>query len=471
MFSTFIKESFIVSISKVLIAIINFILVYVYTHNLTIENYGLLELLFSFAQIVVVFFTLGLPSAFTRFYLLNKKKAEPIISTIYTIHFFLSTILLTLMLFFSIYFEEMYRSSFAPSILVILILVKQVLFSSSLLSQRYFLANKSFFKIETINLLYHIILLIVSFISLKLYNNDIVNLLLSHSIITFLYSAILYFLIFQKINIGFRITYDLGRQILLFALPFIPSAIAYFILTMSDRFFIKYFLSLESLALYSLAYKIVSVLTLTVITPVNIVFTQYVYTLAKDKNYKSIILLHDIIVKLYLLAAVTLVIVSPVIVNFLAPPEYVKSIYMVKLFIFSAILYGLNYFYVSGINISGKTQYQMYAIFIGMILNLILNYYFIQIFGLYGTIYSSILSFLLVVIITIYYSQKFYYLPFNFSKTFLSLVLVLLLTILIDNSFFLFREFDTQIRIILLILIIINFIKVYLDFNKVKNVS
>ncbi len=466
MLNNFFKESVITSGSKLIIAMIGFVLIYVYTHRLSIENYGLLELLLSFAQIIMVFFTLGLPSAFTRFYLLNLFDKNELVSNIYTIHFLLSIIISVVILVVFKLFIFLYDWQTFSFSLITIVLFKQIFLSSSKISERYFLAEKKFIIYSSLNILYFSSLLLISYYSLSIYQNSIYHLLVSQASVTFVYSLLLYTLLKNKIKFHLTINLKLHRNILKFALPFIPSGIAYFVLTMSDRFYIEYFLSLEDVAIYSIGYRVASLVQLVIIMPLSIVFTQYVFDLAKDNKKKEIIEVYDFVFKLYILASVLLVLSAPLIVHILAPVEYKSSFELVKLFVFSLIIYGLNFFYVSGANISGNTKYQMYAMIVGMLINLILNYFFIQYFGMVGAIYASIISFTVISMITYYYSQKFYFLEYNIIKNIIFLMILYGFFILLDNSFYLFYEFDIQIRIVLFLLFSSYFIRTIVNLKR-----
>ena len=100
--------------------------------------------------------------------------------------------------------------------------------------------------------------------------------------ITFFFTSIISLFLLRKYNLfHFKFSFTYFKEILSFGLPLIPHAIGGTILAMSDRYFISYYVDLEQLGFYTVAYQL-SAFMLLIATSVNLAWTPMCFKLLKD---------------------------------------------------------------------------------------------------------------------------------------------------------------------------------------------
>ena len=138
---------------------------------------------------------------------------------------------------------------------------------------------------------------------------------------------------------------------------------------------------------------------------------------------------------------------------------------------FSMVLYGTTQFTALGISIKNRTDLFAKITWLTAIFNISLNVYFIPKFGVSGSTFVILLSYLLLTILYLFFTQKLLYIPFEFKKIF-TLLFVIFLTIIFSFLFIKTKSSITIILIKILYLITIIFLlnrKKILELNRFIN--
>ena len=184
------------------------------------------------------------------------------------------------------------------------------------------------------------------------------------------------------------------RFAFLFSLPLIPHVLSQVVLNQFDRIMIKNFVSLSSVGIYSFAYNIFSIL-LVFYTSLDNVWGPWFY-----EKY-SIGDIYTIKEKSFLYAfgmsiiSLMLILVSPDLISFLGTNDYLNAKYVVipictsGFFIF---LYSMpaqiEYYH-------GKTSYLACGTLFAALLNILLNWIFIPIYGYVGAAYTTLITYII----------------------------------------------------------------------------
>jgi len=202
-----------------------------------------------------------------------------------------------------------------------------------------------------------------------------------------------------------------SKQILDFSLPLIPHVLGGVIIAMSDRYFISYYAGNESLALYTVAYQ-VSALMLLFGTSINQAWNPFLFRLLKKENQVKVSVKYSLGLLLLFLGVGTLLYVMKSLLFFI----FVDADYYGAKVYFPWLLLGFMfqsfYFLVTNYLFFKKHTKVLASITaLGAVLNLILNYYFMQWYGVMGVAYATTLTwgifFIVVGIVTIkLYRQK-----------------------------------------------------------------
>ena len=195
------------------------------------------------------------------------------------------------------------------------------------------------------------------------------------------------------------------RYALVFNIPLIPHFLSTMILNQSDRIMIKNMVNPSSAAMYGIAYTIGTVVLL-VINAINNSFTPYTYEALKEKKYLGIKKNANILITIVAAMVSVSMIFAPEIIYVFAGKKYYDAIGVippVAVSVFLIFVYSLfsniEYYYK-------KTKYIALASVICAIVNIILNYILIPLFGYYAAGYTTLVCYVLYALTHFLFSKK-----------------------------------------------------------------
>jgi O-antigen/teichoic acid export membrane protein len=215
-----------------------------------------------------------------------------------------------------------------------------------------------------------------------------------------------------ELRASFHFQFDAARlkEMLTFSLPLVPSSIAVFISMYVDRIMINHFLSTADVGFYGVAYRLAGVVGLVLmgfqsaLTPLLMSRYQEVDTPAHLAKIFRIFLAFGLLVFL------TLSIFSKEIIALITTPEYYPSAILI-VYLVPAILLSNMYIFAAGISIAKKSHINLWINIMGAILNAVFNWAFIPLWGISGAAIGTLLGYLCVFTVYMYYSQKLYHVP------------------------------------------------------------
>lgn len=175
-----------------------------------------------------------------------------------------------------------------------------------------------------------------------------------------------------------------------FNLPLVPHYLSQTILNDADRIMIKNMVGESFAGIYSLAYSL-AILMLLINTAFMNVLSPWIYTKIKEKQLNNVGKIGYACLLIIALANLLLIIFAPELVMLFAPSEYYDAIWIIppvamsSFFVFLYDLFAKFEFYFE------KTKFIMAASVFGAILNVILNYLFINIFGYMAAGYTTLI--------------------------------------------------------------------------------
>lgn len=190
-----------------------------------------------------------------------------------------------------------------------------------------------------------------------------------------------------------------------FNIPLIPHYLSLIVLGQSDRIMIKHFCSESDAGIYSFAYQIASAVNV-LVSAINGSRVPWTYEQLKEGVYGKLKTITNALV--VMMAGITLIIclISPEVIGILGTADYRVAMYVIPVvtigvyFTFVYDLYASIEFYF------GATKYVMYASVTGAVLNLILNAIFIPIFGFIAAAYTTLVCYLVFMIMHYIFSRR-----------------------------------------------------------------
>lgn len=412
------KHSSIYGVGVILSQLIGFILLPLYTNYLTPADYGVLQLVDLTTGMLGIVVGIGVSLAFSRFYYeyTNVREKNEVVSSTYISISVLSGASLLGLSYFSEFFathvldNSEYKTIFQYSFLALFLgLVLDV-------GQIYLrLLHKS-----TIYLGVSILSLVIG-ISLNIYFIVYAELgvlgIMYSSVITKLIIGIPITAVIIK-RVGFRFKLALVSEMLRYSMPLIPSTLATQIVNYSDRYFIKYFISISDAGIYALSNKIGTAIHMLITSPFLMTFLPRRFEIAEDDDVKDTFsLIYNYYTILITYAALTVSIFSYEIMYFMTAESFQEAALYVPFIALSMVIFGMKYHFEFGILYKKKTKYYLYVNIITMVVHLALNFIFIKMYGLWGAISASLIAVTLNTILIYLVSQKLYKIEFKIFKS------------------------------------------------------
>ena len=187
------------------------------------------------------------------------------------------------------------------------------------------------------------------------------------------------------------------KHSLMFAIPLIPHYLAQTVLASADRIMIREMIGMGEAGIYGLAYSISQVMVM-FNTAMQQTMDPWIYKKIKAHHETDIAKVSYPALIGVALVNLMLIAVAPEIVSIFAPPAYYDAIWVIPpvamsvFFTFCYNLFASFEFYFE------KKDFILIASIVGAVMNVILNYVFLQIFGYYAAAYTTLVCYMVYAI-------------------------------------------------------------------------
>lgn len=179
-----------------------------------------------------------------------------------------------------------------------------------------------------------------------------------------------------------------------FAIPLVPHYLSGVVLSSSDRIMIERMTGESEAGIYSLAYSVSQIMTI-----FNTALLQttepWLYKKIKNKQFGEISALS--MPMMIFVAGINIVLIAfaPEIVHIFAPPAYHDSVYVIPPVAMSVFFTFLYSFFATFEFYYEKKKYIVISTSAGAVVNIILNYIFIDIFDYYAAGYTTLICYII----------------------------------------------------------------------------
>lgn len=184
------------------------------------------------------------------------------------------------------------------------------------------------------------------------------------------------------------------KYALWFNIPLVPHYLSQAILNSSDRIMINNMVDSSAAGIYSLAYSISSMMIIFNTALVNTI-SPWIYTKIKERKLGEIAGTSYLTMIMVAFVNLALIAFAPEAVSIFAPKSYYDAIWIIPpvamsvYFMYAYDIFAKFQFYFE------KTKFVMIASSISAIVNIILNYIFIKLFGYYAAGYTTLFCYAL----------------------------------------------------------------------------
>lgn len=429
--------------------VITFLMLPFYTHLLSTKEYGQIDLITTTLSLVLPLITLNLIESIFRFSIDDKDNRKSVFtSVIITCIILYSTSIIPYFLLNIDIFGNDYNFLFI-----------NILFLSIIhnLLKQFIRALQKLYIYMFSDLINTIIFVILNFVFIGKFALGINGYLYSMIIAYFI--DCIYLIIGGKVWKYFNIkqfNISLLNEMIKYSAPLIPNALMWWIINISDRYLVSYFLGVDSNGIYSAAAKFPSIIYM-----LYLVFNKGWQISALEENdsknkeyfYSKVF---NIISFILILCASIYISLNKIIMKIMLSAEffiawkYTPFLVLGVLFSSFASFLGINYI------ASKRTKGAFISSLIAALSNFSFNLLLIPLLGIQGASLSTAISFFIMFIVRILDTKKYTAIEFNKSKFSLSILLLIVQILL--NIFELEYVIGFNFFIVILILIINTYI-------------
>lgn len=443
----------------------------VFTRIMNTAQYGEYNVFNSWMSIINCFVTLNLYGGFYTQGLVKFDKNKKIFSSsLQGLTLILTIVFLGIYLLFHQLFNVLFSLNTMEMLCMFILIWTAACFNFWAVEQRVSLKYKNLVFITALSSLINPSLGIWMVINSK---NKVLARILSTVIVSVCFYPIL--AIFQLKRGKKFYSKEYWKYALTFSIPLIPHYLSQMILNSSDRIMIQKMVSNSAAGIYSLAYSIAQIMML-FNTSLLQTIEPWIYQKIRDKEthkikriaYPSFILIG--------LLNLFLIMFAPEIIKLFAPSSYYDAIWVIPpismsvYFMFTYSFFALFEFYFE------KPNYITTATIIGAVLNVILNYVFIRIFGYYAAGYTTLLCYMVYSCLHYFFMTKICKKELDGIHVYSLRKLIIISTILLCLSLVIMMSYTNNlvryfIIVLMFIILFINKNKIISMINMLKNIK
>ncbi|MGE5431215.1 MAG: lipopolysaccharide biosynthesis protein [Syntrophomonadaceae bacterium] len=415
MIKRFLKDSIIYSLGPILTRGIQIILLPIYTRILTTSEYGTIDLLSIIGSFINIMIGLEISQGFARYYSDSRDAKEKVqySSTSFWFIVLSYSIFLLIALSFSGYFTHVILgTAYSP---VVFQVASVSIFGSGLLlylqnQLRFYLKSKLF---AAVSIIFVLVSSATTLLLLVVFKSGVTGYFLGSA---FGYTAaVTLSWYFSRENYHFVFDWAKFKEMLSFSAPLIPSSIGVIILLYVDRIAIKSLMSLEYVGVFGRAYGFAAL--------INIVLAGFQTAIAPliYHNYKSSDTPGELakIFRYFLSVVISFILAISIFsgeaLKLFTTPAYLGAAKVIPIISFATLFMSMQAF-TPGLPLAKKTKVIGLINISAAVLNTILCFTLIPIFGLTGAASSTFISAFLIFFFNMHFSQKHFYVPHKWKK-------------------------------------------------------
>lgn len=406
----------------------------IYTRLLTTYEYGQYSNFLSWQAILVSLLTFDLYSAINMAFIdySDKSNFEGFISTISVFSVIIPFLFGIIILIFRNIFIDIFNVSF----LHLVIMISYICFGNTLtIFQTEQIVNQKYILSSILTIFSTCGSVIITLLFAFYMKDKLTGILFGSVIVTEIVSVFLLFwilrrnLILKKQNLYYAF---------IIAIPLLPHVLATTILGSSDKVMITKLCGSVDTAMYSLIYTISMVVTMFAAS-INKAWVPWFFDHLKHYNYEAIKNTVKLILPLGAIISFGICLFAPEIVLILGGTKYESAVFLMPPLILHSIC---NYYCTLYINIefyNKKTLGISIATTISSVINIVMNFYFIPLFGYQAAAYTTFFSSIITLIFHLYKVRKQKMLEvfnnkYNLVLLFVTILAIMLLIPIYKNS-------------------------------------
>lgn len=314
-------------------------------------------------------------------------------------------------------------------VLFLLILFFQTIYTYLL---NYFRTFKRIFFYSIIEISNALLVVIFVLMAFKFLERNLETLLYIKIFMVAFFSFLLLFIIWKEI--GFKLYFDVEQIKLFFkySAPLILSGIMLWVINMSDRYLILHLIGLKEVGIYSASYNLSGTLIF-FLTPVLFVLLPTIIKIWNLGKFEEVKRKMEYALRYYVLISLPFIfllsLLSQSILKILATSDFLTSRLLVFFIVLGYFFLGIYQIFVYIIAFYKKTYILLIYFILIALTNIILNFLLIPLLKLNGAAVATLISYFLLMAITIIMTRRWFKINFEYKFFLKSLLASLLMSI------------------------------------------
>ena len=402
-----IRNTIIYAVGNLGSKLLTFLLLPIYTAYLLESEYGSFDLIVNTVSLILPIITFQVTDGIYRFILGedDDNKVKKYISN-GSIVIFINTIIFTV-----IYIISSIIFNFNNKILIFIYIISTIFYT---LWSQILRGLKRNIEYAVAGIIVTIITLCLNILLIVKFRFGINGLMISYiiaNLVATIYleikGQVLKFIDFKNIN------KKTVRMLCTYSIPLIPNVISWWVMNVSDRYMISYFLGAAFNGLYAIANKFSSIIII-----INSFFSLAWQESAileydskdRDEYYTKMFNSYMIIQFTGMLVLISLTKLGFIL---LIKGNYYQGYTIVPILYMASIFSAFSVFYGTGYLSANDTKGSFYTTIIGAVLNIIINLFTLPILGIEGAALSTLISYFVVWIVRVIQTKKYFYIKIN----------------------------------------------------------
>ena len=424
---TLAKNIFLMFLVYFLPKVFSFFLVPIYTSYLSTEEYGISDIIITTASLIAPFVSLATPNAVLRYTIENKEDKRPL-QTALRVFLFGMLLLSVVLTIISVAFGVNQLYLFFVFMVVGASLLSDITISYTRGQENVKLVTICGVGSSFLSILCNIIFIVV--LKLGLYG------FLLASVVGYFFNVIVVGYTYRKEKVlsGFLSKRDsqFTSEILHFSVPLIFSGLSWWVVSSSDRYFVTYMCGSSANGIYSVAYKIPTILQ----SIANVFYHAWIYSAYEsyktEDGRKYIEKIHELYSFINILTCSILISMDVIISRLLFSEDFFVAWRYVPLLLLATMFNSIGSVPGMFLSIYKQTRISARISIVAASINIVLNYVFILIFhDSIGAAIATTVTFLFSFICNTYYGAKFGQIHINIKKQVIMISVLIIQTILV----------------------------------------
>lgn len=458
---TFLKNTVIIFLGKLLTQFMSLLLIPLYTHFLGTSDYGYIDLVQTYVLLLVPLGCLRIDTAVFRFLIDNRKddsKKAKIIFNSFLVTLLGCIIIVVCGFILNYILGIKYFSDIVLNLIILTI-------SSLLLQVLRGDGNNKKYSISSI--IVGFLTLVLNVIFIVFLNQGAISILYSSNIANLIGIIYIVFTIRKIISLNKK-NYDkkLIKDMAKYSLPMIPDYLSGWVINVSDRTIISAFLGNAMNGIYSVSCKFSNILN-SIYNIYNITWQENVVLHFNDEDRDSYFteLFNDSL-SIFSSLGLGVLIFLPVLFNIIIGPKYADSYNYIPILLYANIwrvIVGLTMgFYVA----NKKTKEVAITTFISAVINIVINLILINYIGIYAACVSTLISYFIMAIYRYNDCKKFINIKLDIKMIISYTIMYIISSVCFYSNSFI--TYLINILIMSILMILLNKRMIIKILNKIK---